>query len=56
MVLISTHHLDVATNIINKLLVLKQGRLLHFGAFDGKINLLQHLYQEILGDGSQSIF
>lgn len=51
LVLISTHHLDVATNIINKLLVLKQGRLLHFGEFDKKVKSLPQLYQEILERG-----
>lgn len=50
-VLMATHHIDVAGGIINKLAVLKHGSLIHFGAFDGNGNSLQAQYQDILNKG-----
>lgn len=48
LVILATHHLDIAERTINKLMVLKHGNLLHFGAFDGtKMSLSEH-YREIL--------
>lgn len=50
-VLMTTHQIDIASKMINKLVVLKHGNLRHFGAFDGKKTDLQSFYGDVLQEG-----
>lgn len=47
-VLVTTHHVDAAGEIINRLVVLKHGSLIHFDAFDAGKGSLQSQYRSIL--------
>lgn len=50
-VLMTTHQIDIASKMINKLIVLKHGNLIHFGAFDGNKTDLQSFYGDVLQEG-----